>query len=312
MNKFRSYILILLCFAFVPSLALGQSPGSKKWTYETEGGQFWGAVNSTATIGSDGTIYFGSDDNNLYAINPDGSKKWNFKTSGDVYSSPAIGSDGTIYVGSRDNNLYAINPEGSKKWAFKTGDDVDSSPAIGSDGTIYVGSGDNNLYAINPDGSKKWAFKTGDDVDSSPAIGRDGTIYVADWDTLYGIKPDGSVRWKFYTENVIGSVDSSPAIGSDGTIYIGTNDGVLQAVNGNNIISHSKIKIKSFNSHAAPFSLTFETESDSTYKIEASYDLKQWGEIGEVQGTGSLVKFTDPRLPIVPFGRNYFRVKLAE
>ena len=33
---------------------------------------------------------------------------------------PAIGSDGTIYVGSWDNNLYAINPDGgSKKWSQK-------------------------------------------------------------------------------------------------------------------------------------------------------------------------------------------------
>ena len=308
MKFIRSISLVLLCFTFVPSLVLGQSPGSKKWTYETEGGQDWGAVNSTATIGSDGTIYVGSDDNNLYAINPDGSKKWNFKTSGDVYSSPAIGSDGTIYVGSRDNNLYAINPEGSKKWAFKTGDDVDSSPAIGSDGTIYVGSDDDNLYAINPDGSKKWAIKTF--LDNSPAIGRDGTIYVADWDTLYGIKPDGSVRWKFYTENVIGSVDSSPAIGSDGTIYIGTYDGVLQAVNGNNIISHRQIKITSFNNHVAPFSLSFETQSDSTYKIEASHDLQKWSEIGEVQGTGSSVKFIERRKALFP--KQYYRVKLIE
>ena len=89
-------------------------------------------------------------------------KKWAFKTGDWVRSSPSIGSDGTIYVGSDDDNLYAINPDGSKKWAFKTRDEVESSPAIGSDGTIYVGSDDNNLYAINPDGSKKWAFKTGD------------------------------------------------------------------------------------------------------------------------------------------------------
>ena len=38
-----------------------------------------------------------------------------------------------------------------------------------------------------------------------------------------------------------------------------------------------------------------ETEKeDSTYIIEVSHDLKQWGELGEVQGTGSSVKFTDP------------------
>jgi outer membrane protein assembly factor BamB len=37
---------------------------------------------------------------NLYALNPDGSQKWSFTTGHDVDSSPAIGTDGTIYVGS--------------------------------------------------------------------------------------------------------------------------------------------------------------------------------------------------------------------
>ena len=67
----------------------------------------------------------------------------------DRESSPAIGSDGTIYFGSYDKNLYAINPDGSKKWAFKTGNWVNSPPTIGNDGTIYVGSRDKNLYAIS-------------------------------------------------------------------------------------------------------------------------------------------------------------------
>jgi outer membrane protein assembly factor BamB len=65
-----------------------------------------------------------------------------------VESSPAVGADGTIYVGSDDHNLYAINPDGSLKWRYDTGDKVYSSPAIGSDGTIYAGSDDDNLYAI--------------------------------------------------------------------------------------------------------------------------------------------------------------------
>ena len=122
-------------------------------------------LESAPAIGSDGTIYIGSVDKNLYAINLDGSKKWAFKTGGWLYATPAIGSDGTIYLGSDDKNLYALNPDGSKKWAFKTNDMVRSSPTVGSDGTIYVGSGrrgigsDKNLYAINPDGSKKWERK---------------------------------------------------------------------------------------------------------------------------------------------------------
>ena len=78
-----------------------------------------------------------------------GTVLWEFRTGGIVYSSPAIGSDGTVYVGSWDNKLYAINGKsGVKLWEFETGGDVRSSPAIGSDGTVYVGSDDNKLYAI--------------------------------------------------------------------------------------------------------------------------------------------------------------------
>ena len=77
-----------------------------------------------------------------------------------VWSSPAIGSDGTVYVGSYDNKLYAINGKsGVKVWEFETGCDVHSSPAIGSDGTVYVGSYDTKLYAIiGKSGVKLWEF----------------------------------------------------------------------------------------------------------------------------------------------------------
>ncbi len=74
--------------------------------------------------------------------------KWKFKTAEDIQSSPAIGSDGTIYVGSGDNYLYAINHDGSEKWKFKTDYSIYSSPAIGDDGTIYVASEDSYLYAL--------------------------------------------------------------------------------------------------------------------------------------------------------------------
>mgnify|MGYP001823841558 FL=1 len=68
-----------------------------------------------------------------------------------MLSSPAIDSDGTIYVGSGDGKLYAINPDGTEKWDLAIWIIGNSSPAIGSDGTIYVGSVDNKLYAIYGD-----------------------------------------------------------------------------------------------------------------------------------------------------------------
>ena len=107
----------------------------------------WGSP----TIGSDGTIYVGSLDGYIYAISPEGLKKWYFYRShwsgGWITSSPAIGTDGTIYVGSEDNNLYAIKPNGREKWAFETGGDISRSLAIGSGGIIYFGSYDNKIYA---------------------------------------------------------------------------------------------------------------------------------------------------------------------
>lgn len=73
---------------------------------------------------------------------------WIFKTNGSIYTSPAIGVDGTIYEGSDDNNLYGVDPDGNLKWKFETELAVISSPAIGADRTIYVGSYDGNLYAL--------------------------------------------------------------------------------------------------------------------------------------------------------------------
>ena len=57
-------------------------------------------------------------------------------------SSPAV-SNGVVYVGSYDKNLYAIDAmTGAEKWRFKTGNYVGSSPAV-SNGVVYVGSDDN-------------------------------------------------------------------------------------------------------------------------------------------------------------------------
>lgn len=202
----------------------GSDSANQVWSYIADD-----SIYTSPAVGADGTIYVGSDDNNLYAIAPDGKKKWSFTTRNYINSSPVVGMYGCIYVGSYDKNLYAINPDGSKKWSFLTGDYIYSSPAIGANGTIYVGSNDKKLYAINTDGSQKWAFAAGGYISSSPAIGADGTIYVGSGDKkLYAINPDGSQKWAFAAG---GYISSSPAIGADGTIYVGSDDKKLYAIN---------------------------------------------------------------------------------
>jgi outer membrane protein assembly factor BamB/sugar lactone lactonase YvrE len=206
----------------------GAQPGQPLWQFETGGG------NSAPALAAEGTVYVGSRDNNVYALNgATGQKLWVFPTGNWVDSSPAIGADGTVYVGSFDNKVYALNgATGQKRWEFATGNWVHSSPAIASDGTVYIGSDDGNVYALNgATGQQLWAFRTGDLVTSSPAIGPDGTVYVGSYDNkVYAL--DGATGQRLWDFPTGGYVGCSPAIGPDGTVYIGSYDNKVYALDG--------------------------------------------------------------------------------
>jgi len=192
-----------------------------KWKFKTNGD-----VDSSPAIGLDGTVYVGSDDGNLYALNPEtGEEIWRFATGAEVRSSPAVGQDGIIYFGSLDNYFYAVKPNGALKWSFNVGDYIFSSPAVSNDGRIVVfGSSDNNIYALNvASGILKWKYSTNGMIISSPAIGHDGispVVYVGSLDRhVYAIAlGNGNLKWKFKTNT---EVYGSPAIASDGNIIVG-------------------------------------------------------------------------------------------
>ncbi len=187
-------------------------------------------VDSSPSVGPDGTVYIGCVDGRVYALNPaNGATKWTFNSRGFVTSSPAIGLDGTVYFGSSTGKLHALTPEGGERWNFVTGGGIDSSPAIGADGTIFFGSDDKFIYAVSPAGGLKWRFATGGRVFASPAIGPDGTLYVGSGDQkMYAISPEGALRWEFLTN---GDIQSSAALGADGTVYFASADGNFYALN---------------------------------------------------------------------------------
>jgi len=136
--------------------------------------------------------YHGDSKNTGLALSSgaDNVLKWSFSLG--TKESPVIGLDGTLYVGSVDDHLYALNSaNGALKWTFFPNDlrgRLRSCPAIGSDGTIFVSSGDgggsssaNVMYALHANsGAVIWSFGLDSPVSfdpSSPAIGADGTVY---------------------------------------------------------------------------------------------------------------------------------------
>ncbi len=211
--------------------------GLEKWRFKCFDGVS-NHVDGGVVIGDDGTLYFGDSSYNFYALNPDGSLKWKYRTGGPITSAPAIAEDGTLYVGSWDDYLHAVySTNGTRKWTFYANDaSIDSAPTIARDGTIYIGTlwslgNGGKLHAVNPDGTEKWRFQTGDAVSSSPAIGDDGTIFFGSYDTyIYALHPNGTLKWSYKTGD---QVRGPPSIANDGTVYIGSFDGYLYALNPN-------------------------------------------------------------------------------
>ncbi len=198
--------------------------GKLKWAFPTGG-----PIYSSPAV-ADGTVYFGSRDNKLYALDAvTGAKRWEFETGSWVESSPAI-ANGTVYFGSNDGRLYALDMHtGEKLWDFKTSYSIISSPAV-ADGIVYFGGFDYGIYAIDgATGKKRWSFMTGDLVISSPTVAN-GIVYAGSADGFfYAVDAyNGRFRLRFPTP----SVHSSP-VALDGTVYFSNISGRLYAIAGN-------------------------------------------------------------------------------
>jgi outer membrane protein assembly factor BamB len=203
------------------------NPGLEKWRFQTE----LSGVDSGAVITDDDTIIFGSKDWYVYAMNPNGTLRWRYKTNNPIYSTPALAADGTIYIASCDWYLYSLNSNGNLKWRFNIQGISFSSPVLTDNGTIYIGTSEGKLFAINPNGTCQWSYDLMSDIYRDAALGFDGTIYVGTWDNyLNAINPNGTLKWRFPTGNHVKGV---PSVAPDGTIYFGSWDGYLYALNPN-------------------------------------------------------------------------------
>ena len=231
-NKLLTKIFLIAGIATTLAIqGYSQQPGTLKWRYPVGGA-------SSAALSPDGnTIYIGSTNNSLYALNTDGTLKWSYATLGQVWARPCVASDGTIYVGSLDTMLYAINPNGTLKWTFTdiwTFDSIYPGATLASDGTIYYGSDDLLMHAVNPNGTLKWSVQANEAFRGPPAVAADGTVYFNDGETLYSFNPDGSLRWV----SAATATPNGPAVGTDGTVYIGS-DNLLAALNTNGTVKWS-------------------------------------------------------------------------
>jgi outer membrane protein assembly factor BamB len=235
--------------------ALDSRTGSTKWKFSTAGERHFEAKNLhgiqpknqtipdpydiylSSPVVANGVVYFGSGDNNLYAIDAaSGDLRWKFQTGDVVHASPAY-ADGVVYVGSWDSYFYAVDAaSGKEKWRLHTGEDAmihnqvgfQSSPAV-VDGVVYTGCRDSNVYAIDAaSGKEKWHFSTGASwVITSPAVAKGKVIFGTSDSSKYEIVDADSGKLAVEQQGNA-YMFSSPAVAGD-VVFIGVLNGTLEA-----------------------------------------------------------------------------------
>jgi len=142
--------------------ALDGKTGKLRWSYTYSSRGNRDMLYAPPAVGADGTVYFTTGENALYAVDNTGKLRWRTKHQG-FLNSPTIGADGTVYVigimnGSTEQlfsiSMAAVNGRtGEILQELKisretTGGWGTSSPAIGADGTLYVGTREGKVLAI--------------------------------------------------------------------------------------------------------------------------------------------------------------------
>jgi outer membrane protein assembly factor BamB len=240
--------------------ATAKRDGRELWRFKADGKL------SASPVLKDGALYFGSWDQNLYALDSrSGDLRWKFETGNAVATAPAVHGK-LVYTASRDGQIYALETDSGKvKWKVPVssgrntfspnGSWIDSSPAIGAftvgsssaseaPRRLFVGCHNRDLHAFNlNDGTEEWRFPTFNWILSHPAVAHykvyfgslDGRVYAVD-------ARCGALAWVYtvgkhlrYSPAVLpGSVVCEGVAGSplvvDETLYCGADDGFLYAL----------------------------------------------------------------------------------
>jgi outer membrane protein assembly factor BamB len=173
--------------------ALNAATGALIWKYQT------GSLVESSPAVSNGVVYVGSDDNNVYAIRAKGPNAgtplWKFATGSEVYQSPVV-TNNTVFVGSQDANLYALDAAtGSLQWTVATNGIVGSAAV--ANGVVYATARDGSFYAVDASyGGVLALFETGYSFIGSPTVS-DGILYLSTY---------GSDTYAFSVDSGTGAV----------------------------------------------------------------------------------------------------------
>jgi outer membrane protein assembly factor BamB len=98
----------------------------------------YGPVPRVVRLGPDGAV------KGAFAIRGTGAREFG------IHGGPLEDEQGTLYFGAQDDAVYAISPEGALEWRFETHGDVDAPLTMLSDGSLLVPSEDGTVTMLLP------------------------------------------------------------------------------------------------------------------------------------------------------------------
>jgi outer membrane protein assembly factor BamB len=197
------------------------------------GAKIW----STPAV-QNGTLYIGSFDKKVYALDAStGEKKWEFLTGGVVTATPVV-VNGIVYVGSFDQSFYAIDAaSGQRRWQFDAKNGFWATPVV-VDGTIYAPALDGKVYVLSAGGEEVAAINLGAPISSSPVLVGKTLVLATEQSPGTASVKAGAAIWAIDTgtnqgrelARLPGDKVYAPLAAGQGSVYVHTDRDALYAV----------------------------------------------------------------------------------
>jgi outer membrane protein assembly factor BamB/tRNA A-37 threonylcarbamoyl transferase component Bud32 len=271
------------------SATISQSSEGTKllWNFECED-----EVRGTPTV-SNGVLYIGSYDNNLYALNAGtGEFIWKYPTDGGVVSKPAI-LEGNVFFGSEDKRLHVVSTRSGKViWTYFTEGAVRSSPFL-AEGHIFIGSDDSFLHAVNAISSRRsWRMDAGAPIRSTPIVHNELVYFGTENGEFFALDLGGEIRWRFKAKRAI----TSSTIVAHGSVYFTSVDSTLYALDAKTgfVIWRFRLGKPSISTPCIAENYVFTGATDgSIYCVDSRSAKEVWRFSTEHQVTGSPIIYKD-------------------
>jgi uncharacterized repeat protein (TIGR01451 family) len=231
-------------------------------------------VNASPVVVGD-TVYLGSTDGKLYALNSStGNKVWYARTGGPICAAAAV-SGGYVYVGSDDGYLHCYHTSnGTEYFNYSAGSPV-RSPILIDGSTVLFGTDNGDVIALGTSGNFLWTNATYAPVRRAPAA-EAGQLFVPSGRnlTVFSIL-NGFLQWgQTFTANV------SHVAAASGNVLLATQDGGLYCRNGATgaeVWSNATFSSGSLNCPAISESqLYIGSSGGRMYRVNLSTGIADW------------------------------------